>query len=122
MFNFFKSPLLRMSEEFGQREKIDLEILYSDYLVLVTSFECFLNAWNSIAKTLRYPDSKQMRSDDRLTHILNLNNAKLFHSEFEDSYEILQAIDIKVFHEAIDRRIELNTIKDLVIALDHYSI
>jgi len=118
MFGNEKSASAQMSDMCEGRESVDLKLLYEKLGRIEITFESFSRRWRLLAETLNYPEPEKMRIDDELSEVIKLNNTSIFQADFEDSYEILQAIDIDSFHAAIDSGIELKTVKDALLALN----
>ena len=119
MFGHKKKVLSRMQEAFGARELRELKSLHAEFEANAIPLSEFAEKWEAVARALNYPDARQMRPDDRLDLVMGINNEGLIlrHADFEDAYEIIQAIDVDAFHRAIDGKVKLETIKDVINAL-----
>lgn len=109
-----KIALQKMSEKFDSRQKISVKEIYEHRKNPQTIFSNFSEIWNHISELLNYPHSGKMRCDDELSLIIQLNNNGIGHAYFEDTLEILQCLNIELFHKATDNKMSFETIEHLI--------
>lgn len=123
MFGREKKAIYRMSERYGSRESINPIDAYRQLESPSFSLQIFLDNWHEIASVLRYPDPSKMRLEDDLLEVINLNNTGIIQAEFEDVYEVLEAIDARrkprgaSFEKAVDSKLQLDFVRDLIVYL-----
>ena len=115
-----KSAKTNMINKYGSRECYDLKSIFNDFSNFSLPYDYFYKYWIEVASVLNYPDARQMRKSDDVLEVIKLNNTNIFYSQFEDAYEVLQSIDClqtpheTSFEEAIDMKVELNSIEDMI--------
>jgi hypothetical protein len=102
------------------RSDIDLVGVYKEKFSSLIDFPSFSLLWNKLSEILSYPRAGLMRPEDSLEKLMSMNNAKCFFDfdEFEDIYEIFQAINIDYVIDAMDvalsEKREFSTVGDLL--------
>ena len=91
------------------------DVLYSSSI----DVQSFIELWDKLATELNYPTPELMSLEDRLLDLIAINNYRHWFDlsgldMFDDEYEILEQFNVKYSDIAIENKIELSTIEDIL--------